>query len=128
MFKFIGFIYLLFAWFLFDVKAPPQNIGWSIFWFSSIFIALGTISIDDIIGSSKLSRIFYIIASLILFARAGYELSLCNLSYEKYMVSVDSKLSGYVFAGYTLFAFMGLCLKNYKKWVTILRKTGKSIY
>lgn len=114
MFRFIGKSYLLFAFFLFDAKAPSGSTGWSVFYFTSIFLAIALIDFDDVLTGSKLSKMFYSIASLILIGRASYEFSLRNLKYEDYMLSANSEISKYVFGGVTLFMFMGLCLKYYK--------------
>ena len=114
MFRFIGTMYLLFAFYLFDAKSPSGNVGWSIFYFASIFFSLAMMNMDVLMSGSKLSKSFYALALLLLLGRGIYEISLCGLDYTAYMLSANSEISKYVFGGVTLFMFIGLCLKHHK--------------
>lgn len=126
MIKYIGILYFLMANYLFDTLSVPKSTGWSVFYFSSIYISLFLITIDNaIIDHGRLTRKIYQAISFVFLLRAVYELSLAGLDYNKYMLSANSYLSCSIFLIVFVLVILIIILKNRSEWLRKLKKTTR---
>lgn len=126
MIKYIGILYFLMANYVFDTLSVPKSTGWSVFYFSSVYISLFLITIDDAIHDhGRLTRKIYQAISLVFLMRAIYELCLIRLDYQQYMISANSYSSGILFLVIFILIILTIIIKNWPTWLRNLKNTGK---
>jgi hypothetical protein len=125
MIKYIGTILFLLSNFIFDRYALEENTGWSIFYFVTLYVALGLAVCDDLFTKGMLTRKIYSIIALFYFARALYELKFIGYSWDDYMKSANSELSAWLFILSLIVLIIGIIINNSKLWVKNLKNIGK---
>ena len=125
MIKYIGTILFLLSNFIFDRFALDGNVGWSIFYFSSLYFTLGLVLCDDLFTAGILTRKIYLLIALFYFARALYELKFIGYSWEDYMKSANSELSAWLFILSLVVLIVGVIANNSKLWARNLKNIGK---
>jgi len=125
MIKYIGIILLLLINYIYDHNAPPNSTGWCVFYFSSFYICIGIICLEDMFSGGPITRKIYSVISILFFIRAAYEISLVNLPFDEYMIAANSKLSSALFWITAIVFFTLLIIRNWKSWVRNLRSIGK---
>ena len=125
MTKYIGVILILLINYIYDHNASAESTGWCVFYFSSFYICIGIICLDDLFSGGTITRKIYSVISILFFIRATYEISLVNLPFDEYMLAANSKLSSALFLITAIVFFALLIITNWKSWVRNLKSIGK---
>ena len=125
MIKYIATILFLLSNLIYDKYALPRDIGWSIFYFVSLYFTLGLVLCDDLLIGNILTRKIYLIIAILYFIRGFYELKFIGYPYELYMRSANSDLSIWLFMSALIILIVGIAINNSKLWVRNLKSIGK---
>lgn len=126
MIKYIGILLFLLTNYLFDSFAPPKSTEWSVFFFSSMYISLFLITLDEAISDhGRITRKIYWAISGVFILRSIYELWLIQLPYKEYIESANSNISCGLFLIVFILFITIIFVKNRKIWLRKLKNAGK---
>jgi hypothetical protein len=90
MLTYLGILLFIFAEMIFSEYAPEKSTNWSIFYFSSVFVSMIMISLNEIIRSYKKVMVYlFCVCCLFFIMLLGQQLLLINSDYDFYMKSVN---------------------------------------
>jgi len=115
----IGILYFLMAGIIYDTYGLYDETIWNVYYFGSVYLSFLLISLDRYLYSyDKIIKGYMASAMILFFALIIRELSLINLPYKLYIISINSDISkiiGISYIGITSFLMSYIFLKNYFK-------------
>lgn len=126
MITWLSILYFLVAQTLFNEFAPPQSLGWSIFYYCSLWGSLIAISIDGWIKDySTIRKQTFLICIIPMLFQFILHLTCINKTYREWYTIVDNRLFEIIFIILIIISFLLAIVKNRKQWVKSLKKIGQ---
>jgi len=126
MITWLAILYFLIAQSLFNECAPPYSLGWSVFYYCSLWGSLIAISLEGYMREySSIRRSSFLIAVIPMLFQLILHLSCINKSYEDWYRIADSRIFELIFIALIMVTSSIVIFRNRKLWVKNLRSLGK---
>lgn len=125
MVTWLAIFYFLIVQTIFNEFAPPQSVGWSIFYYCSLWGSFIAISVDHWIKDNTVIRKqTFLISTIPMLFQFFLHLYCINKTYIEWYRITDSRLFEIIFLFLIIISFILIVYKNRKQWVINLKKIG----